>query len=32
MMKTGTGLAEKYGLVSEKRSKFYRGLMLLGQR
>ena len=32
MMKIGQALAEKYGLVSEKRSKFYRGLVLLGQR
>jgi len=32
MMKTGQQLAEKYGLVSEKRSKFYRGLLLLGLR
>lgn len=32
MMKVGQDLAEKYGLVSEKRSKFYRGLLLLGQR
>lgn len=32
MMKIGGSLAEKYGLVSEKRSKFYRGLLLLQQR
>lgn len=32
MMKVGQALADKYELVSEKRSKFYRGLMLLGQR
>ncbi len=32
MMKIGQMLAEKYDLVSEKRSKFYRGLILLGQR
>lgn len=32
MMKIGQAMAEKYGLVSEKRSKFYRGLVLLGQR
>ena len=32
MMKIGQAMAEKYGLVSENRSKFYRGLMLLGQR
>lgn len=32
MMKVGQAMAEKYGLVSEKRSKFYRGLVLLGQR
>lgn len=32
MMKTGQHIAEKYGLVSEKRSKFYRGLLLLGLR
>lgn len=32
MMKLGQLLTEKYELVSEKRSKFYRGLMLLGER
>ena len=32
MMKIGQQIAEKYGLVSEKRSKFYRGLLLLGLR
>lgn len=32
MMKIGQQLAEKYGLASEKRSKFYRGLLLLGLR
>lgn len=32
MMKTGQHIAEKYGLVSEKRSKFHRGLLLLGLR
>lgn len=32
MMKIGEILTEKYGVVSEKRSKFYRGLLLLGQR
>ena len=32
MMKIGQMLMEKYDLVSEKRSKFYRGLMLLGER
>lgn len=32
MMKIGQAMAEKYGLTSEKRSKFYRGLVLLGQR
>lgn len=32
MMKIGQTLAEKYELVSEKKSKFYRGLMMLGQR
>jgi inorganic triphosphatase YgiF len=32
MMKLGQLLTEKYDLVSEKRSKFYRGLMLLGER
>ena len=32
MMKIGQMLMDKYGLVSEKRSKFYRGLELLGER
>ena len=32
MMKIGQMLMEKYDLVSEKRSKFYRGLILLGER
>lgn len=32
LMKIGQKLAEKYQLESEKRSKFYRGLMLLGAR
>ncbi len=32
MMKIGQMLMDKYGVVSEKRSKFYRGLMLLGER
>lgn len=31
-LRVGERIAEKYGLVSEKRSKFYRGLLLLGQR
>lgn len=31
-LSVGDRLAEKYGLVSEKQSKFYRGLLLLGQR
>lgn len=31
-LNVGEKLAEKYELVSEKRSKFYRGLLLLGQR
>jgi len=32
MMKIGNMLTEKYNVISEKRSKFYRGLMLLGER
>lgn len=32
MMKIGQAMAEKYDLTSEKRSKFYRGLVLLEQR
>lgn len=32
MLTLGELLKEKYGVVSEKRSKFYRGLVLLGQR
>lgn len=31
-LQVGEKLARKYDLVSEKRSKFYRGLLLLGQR
>lgn len=30
LLKVGRRLAEEYGIVSEKRSKFYRGLLLLG--
>lgn len=32
LLETGQQLVDKYGVVSEKRSKFYRGLVLLGQR
>lgn len=32
LLKLGEQLVNKYGVVSEKRSKFYRGLVLLGQR
>lgn len=32
LLNTGQQLVDKYGVVSEKRSKFYRGLVLLGQR
>ena len=32
LLEIGQLLKEKYGVVSEKRSKFYRGLVLLGQR
>ncbi len=32
LLKVGAQLEEKYHVVSEKRSKFYRGLLLLGQR
>lgn len=32
LLKVGQQLMDKYGLVSEKRSKFYRGLVLLGER
>lgn len=32
LLEVGRKLIAKYGLVSEKKSKFYRGLVLLGQR
>ncbi|MCB6994340.1 CYTH domain-containing protein [bacterium 210820-DFI.6.37] len=32
LLKIGQKIMDKYGLVSEKRSKFYRGLELLGER
>lgn len=32
LLDVGQQLVDKYGVVSEKRSKFYRGLVLLGQR
>ncbi len=32
LLDAGQKLVDKYGVVSEKRSKFYRGLVLLGQR
>lgn len=32
LLEAGQQLVDKYGVVSEKRSKFYRGLVLLGQR
>lgn len=32
LLTVGRQLADKYGVVSEKRSKFYRGLLLLEQR
>ena len=32
LLEVGQELVDKYQVVSEKRSKFYRGLVLLGQR